>query len=284
MLRKIFPNWLMASIHSLNDSLLYELRLRVARPMRVTYDGKKLYLGAEGVCACTADAFVCTRELLEDVVIRASDYSLYNASTQLAQSFLTVAGGIRIGVCGEPICANQSASTVKDISSLVVRVPHEVVGCSSNVCCDGSILVTSLPGRGKTTMLRDIARRISLQGKNVVIVDERCEIAASVKGVPTLDVGECDVVSNCSKIYGITHAIRAMSPDVIVTDEISDDIDITAVRRCVGCGIDVVASIHASEDVGSNPSFSTKFYDAFTRIVTLSDVGVGKISSIRELR
>ena len=84
-----------------------------------------------------------------------------------------------------------------------------------------STLLISPPGCGKTTLLRDICRQLSDSERQVVIVDERSEIAACYHGVPQLDVGlRTDVLDGCPKAEGIRIVLRGMAPQVIVTDEI----------------------------------------------------------------
>ena len=73
--------------------------------------------------------------------------------------------------------------------------------------------------------MRDIARSagsgLGLSRSKVSVIDERQELAAAEYGEPLFDVGtETDVISNVAKAAGVFMALRALSPDVIVTDEI----------------------------------------------------------------
>ena len=92
---------------------------------------------------------------------------------------------------------------------------------------------------GKTTVLRDIARQLSngvfgAQGKRVCIIDERAEIAGAVNGVAQLDVGlRTDVLDACPKAQGMMMALRSLSPEVLITDELGSEEDAAAVLRCV---------------------------------------------------
>ena len=84
------------------------------------------------------------------------------------------------------------------------------------------------------------------QGLQIGIADERGEIAASVNGVPRLDVGDnTDVMGGCAKCRAMELMIRAMSPQVLITDEIATAEDAEAVMDASGCGIRVIASAHA---------------------------------------
>lgn len=94
--------------------------------------------------------------------------------------------------------------------------------------------------------MRDAARQLSEQGLQIGIADERGEIAASVNGVPRLDIGDnTDVMGGCAKCRAMELMIRAMSPQVLITDEIATAEDAEAVMDASGCGIRVIASAHA---------------------------------------
>jgi len=165
-------------------------------------------------------------------------------------------GGVRIGICGEAVWEKNCLKTLKNISSLVIRVPREVKGCSLPILNSLFIqnfqntLIISPPGAGKTTLIRDIVYQLSQKNYcyNVLIVDERFEIANSFEGNPTLDVGNfCDVLSGVSKNYAFENGIRSLKPDIIVCDEISGERDFNSILVASSCGVNLLASIHAKD-------------------------------------
>ena len=82
---------------------------------------------------------------------------------------------------------------------------------------------------------------------NVSLIDERGEIAAMYKGVPQNDVGlRCDVMDNVTKSLGMKIAVRTMSPDVIVADEIGTADDINAINYGICSGVKGIFTAHAS--------------------------------------
>ena len=77
-----------------------------------------------------------------------------------------------------------------------------------------------------------------------MIFDERNEISA-ISGYDGFDLGDrVDIVRCYEKKSAIASAIRAMKPQVIITDELYGDRDIDSVNYAVDCGITVIASSH----------------------------------------
>ncbi|MCL1963998.1 MAG: stage III sporulation protein AA, partial [Firmicutes bacterium] len=140
-----------------------------------------------------------------------------------------------------------------------------------------SALIVSPPGLGKTTMLRDAGRALSLRGHAVAMVDERSELAACVGGVPTLDLGpNTDVLDGCPKAEGMRLVLRAMAPRVIVTDEIGHAGDAEAVLDAARCGVAVLASAHGRDyhDLEVRPMLSALLgARVFARIAALDRIG-----------
>lgn len=112
-------------------------------------------------------------------------------------------------------------------------------------------LIVSPPGMGKTTLLRDIARQLSTDeagrpGMRVCVVDERSEIAGGY-GERRFDVGaKTDVLDGCPKAQGIVLALRSLSPQAILTDEVGRPEDAAALEDALNCGVGIVATAHGS--------------------------------------
>ena len=131
-------------------------------------------------------------------------------------------------------------------------VPSDISGsCSSAVSCGRMVvrntLIISPPKCGKTTMLRDLARNLSNAGFRIGICDERSEIAGCYNGKTSYDLGpRTDVLDGCPKADGILMLIRAMSPDVVMTDEIGKPEDAAAIRSALSAGVKIITTIHGS--------------------------------------
>ena len=125
-----------------------------------------------------------------------SSYSMYAYIEQLKQGFLTIRGGHRVVICGTVVMDHDKVKTIRHISGLNIRIAHEVKGCADalySMCTRMGKLIPTLiispPGCGKTTLLRDMIRKISDEGQTVGVVDERSEIGACYQGVAQNDLG-----------------------------------------------------------------------------------------------
>ena len=218
-----------------------------------------------------------TGEDLEAVLDIATGSSRYTASQSLRQGYLTAEGGFRIGVCGTAVLEGGEVALYRDLSSLNIRIPREQIGLADRVLpgllAEGrleSTLVISPPGGGKTTLLRDLVRAISDE-KNlrVSLVDERGELAAVHRGVHQLQVGRhTDVLDACPKAQAIPTLLRAMNPQVIAVDEITVREDLRAVSLAVGCGVRLLATIHAGsvEELLERPLYRQLLEDKVFRL------------------
>ncbi|MDE7162990.1 MAG: hypothetical protein K2O44_02810 [Clostridia bacterium] len=245
------PEQIKRAVNNLNLNFVTEIRLRAGQPVIIQYKGEYKYINDYGVTDSTSGAIVC--ENAESVLYAAMEKSVYAYTEQLKNGFVTVDGGVRIGIAGEYVTQDTSVVTVKNVTSLNIRIPHDVYGVAENLYKTVSVgdikstLIFSPPGYGKTTLLRDLARNISQTSHlNVLIFDERNEISGLDGSGNGFELGRnCDVVRGANKLCAFVNAIRAMSPQVLITDELYGDIDAQAVSYAVECGIAVIASSHS---------------------------------------
>jgi len=224
------------------------------------------------------------------------NYSAYAYQEELTNGYITIEGGHRVGVCGRTVIENGKVKTIKDISSINIRRSREIIGVSDP--CIGYLLkgkhqifntiIISPPKCGKTTLLRDMIRNFSGMGFQVGVCDERSEISGMYNGQPSYDLGgRTDILDGCPKEKGMIMLIRAMSPDLIATDEIGKREDCHAIEAAVCAGISLLTTIHGSsyEDVMSSGIGELVDKGVFERLIFLSNIpAIGSISAIRDWR
>ena len=197
--------------------------------------------------------------------------SIYAYKKQICEGFLTIRGGHRIGISGTAVVEKNEVINLKYITSLNFRIAREIIGCSNHIIGQvldlrnktiNNTLIVSPPGKGKTTLLRDVIRTISngipeveFPGQTCGVVDERGEIAASYRGIPQNDVGiRTDVIGNISKAKGMKMLIRSMAPQVIACDEIGSKEDVEAIKETMISGVKGIFTMHGKnmEDIEKN--------------------------------
>ena len=283
MLKDILPARFLRALDFLQMDKLNEIRLRVSFPTIVYYGGR-YFLGENGLADSNKDSLCATAQELNDIVYRACECSVYAHNEELKQGYITIEGGIRIGICGEVVVDNGIIKTIKNFSSLNIRIPREIKDCSLTALPflhneNGVLntLVLAPPGAGKTTFIRDLAAQLSNKfiSRNLLVVDERNEIASVINGKPGLNVGKyTDVYSGADKQFGIINGIRTMTPDAIILDELITSADLQAINYIIGCGVKVVATSHSRDiyDLQKKPLFKEVLKDnLFDRFVVLSN-------------
>ncbi len=250
-LKRYFPAQWLAALMRLPPAeadAVQEIRLRVNAPIMLSTPLCERFLCASSASALQQkDTLVCRREQLDTCFLRFCDDSVYAHEAELCRGFLCVPGGIRVGVAGTAVVEGDAVRSVRQITSLCVRLPRAHRGCASLLMPllmspDGvqSALLVGEPSSGKTTLLRDVAATLAARGKRVAVVDERGEIS----GVDGLAV--CDVLRGYPKATGIMQAVRCLAPQVVIFDELGDEREQAAVAACAHAGVAVIASLHGS--------------------------------------
>lgn len=245
---------------------LQEIRLGIGQPVRLFISGKERFLSDRGTLIDgEKNAWYMTERELDEIIRNICRHSMYAFENEIRQGFLTVPGGHRVGMAGQVVLnENGTVRNITHIRFLNIRISHEVIGAADEVMPYlyeenrfVNTLLISPPGCGKTTMLRDMVRQISMgnpwgSGRQVGVVDERSEIAGSFMGIPQNDVGfRTDVLDGCPKPEGMMLLMRSMAPSVVAVDEIGGVRDMRAIFQILQCGSSVAATLHGSsmEDV-----------------------------------
>lgn len=271
-------------------SRLQEIRLRIGKPLIIICNNK------EWVSQKTIE-----KEELMEVLEYVSNYSLYAFENELKQGFITIEGGHRVGMTGQVLIENGEVKNIKHVSSMNIRISHEVLNCADiifpYITQEKQILNTlmiSPPRCGKTTLLRDLIRQVSdgnqwVRGSTVGVVDERSELGGCYLGVPQNRLGmRTDVLDCCPKSKGMLMLVRSMAPQVIAVDEIGSAEDIHALEYAMHCGCKMIATVHGTsmEEIRKKPILEELVKShRFERYVVLGNTHrIGEIEGIYDDR
>jgi len=242
---------------------LEEIRLRM---------GQEAFLKAEGKLF-PVKGIKMSAVILKEIVIRASRYSLYTVEQPLRNGWIPLAGGGRLGVA-----ATVTTSGIREISSLCLRIEREFDCISENdfhsLYPGGfeNTLILSPPGYGKTTLLRCMIKRLSMNGYNVGVADDRFEIASCRDGMPTYHLGNCvDIISGGKRSDTMLMLLRSMAPEIIACDEVVTKEDSESLRMIQNCGVRLLTTIHArnKNELEKRP-YTLLDCDSFKTFITIS--------------
>jgi stage III sporulation protein AA len=294
---------ILRNISSKHKRNIEEIRLRNGMPVSVYFKGSDYFITPKGnLTKNKTEGILVRKEDLKKTFQLISNYSVYAFEEEIRNGFITLKGGHRVGIGGKVLYGTKGIETIKNISSLNIRIAREKLGVSDGVLdyiidfpnTIYSSLIISPPQCGKTTLLRDIIRNLSdgvsiLGGKGfkIGVIDERSELAGMYNGVPQHNIGlRTDVLDGINKKDGTTMLLRAMSPEIIAMDEIGSISDIEAIHEILKAGVKIIATVHGSiiEDLLSRKSLSVLVEERiFKRYIFLDNSkGIGTIKDIIE--
>lgn len=295
----LLPDRLKAAVLSAGQGereKITELRLRRGRSLSAVLYGREYFLTYDGRFMNSFEGAVeVTAEDISQVFTRAFRGSVHSFPREMAQGYITCEGGNRVGFCGTAVSDRVGEVTsVKDISSINIRIAREVIGCAEAIFdrafSDGlaSLVIASPPCGGKTTVLRDLCRLLG-ERRRVSIIDERGELASVYEGEPQNDVGvRSDIFNAYDKSAAVVTAVKVMSPDVLVCDEIGAKGDLEALEYALNSGVRLVCTCHAAvfDDLKKRPAVGRLMKQGYFDFAAMLGTGAmcGRLTAFYKLK
>ncbi len=217
---------------------LSEIRLRAEGISSLVLGGKNLPLFTS-----------VSREETAQIVGKLCHGSLYAYREKIAEGYLPMEGGIRVGVGGQARYEDGKSIGVGDVRTLVFRLPRRMSDSAEELAaafsekCRSGMLIYSPPGGGKTTALRALAAKLGSgkSARRVVVVDEREEFDPADYRHTTVDL-----LRGYPRAEGLGIAIRTLNPEILITDEIGGEREARAMLAVLHAGVPVIVTAHAA--------------------------------------
>ena len=239
---------------------LCEIRLKRDSPVVLIFTQCRKFITSGGRLTSffSSDLIFVSEHEIDLIFNSLCEYSVHSHSNSIARGFITIAGGNRIGVYGTAITENGKTVCVRNIRGMNIRIAGSFDGVANDVAnrlySDKRVntLICGPPSSGKTTMLRDLTKTLSDScGCKIAVIDERNEMDGYNIGFNT------DLLCGYAKPDGIEIAVRTLSPEIIVCDEIGNTDEIAKIIEGLNSGVNFIMTIHCSsyKELVKKPQF-----------------------------
>lgn len=229
---------------------LCEIRLRARKPAVLIFTDGRLFITESGrlTSFLSGGLVSVSQEDTEAIFNSMCRYSVHSLTHDIAEGFITLDGGSRVGVYGTAAADGERITSIRNIRGLNIRISGDFRGIAAPVAEKiygggrANVLICGPPSSGKTTVMKDLCRILSDEkGWKVCIVDERAETGGCDTGVNT------DVLTGYPKAKGIEIAVRTLSPEIIAFDEIGTCAETEVVCSGLNSGISFIMTIHCND-------------------------------------
>lgn len=257
---EILPQRLKSVIEKIPDiekNRIQDIRLRLGKYISVSVFDSEYFVTENAILTRNSDNAVrVLKEDIDFVFATAFQNSIHSFKREISQGYITIKGGNRVGFCGHAVLNPMReglVDTIKDVSAINIRIAREIIGCANEIYAKcfadelNSLLIIGSPCSGKTTVLRDLCNTIG-QKNRISLIDERNEISSTMSGITQNSVGNfTDVFCSYNKYDGIMTAVKVMSPEVLVCDEIGSKDDNKALEYGINSGVKLIATAHCTD-------------------------------------
>ncbi|MFR6750367.1 MAG: ATPase, T2SS/T4P/T4SS family [Faecalibacterium sp.] len=241
------PAWLARPLSALPPDIaeqVHEIRLRVGC-------GVQLTIGGRPCCPAGLPALQKLRLTplqMEEIFLTLCSGSVHSHETEIAAGYVTLRCGCRAGLAGRFYCPPGQSAVLQELRSVNIRVARSREFPLPQKLRDilqqrfVGMLLMGEPDSGKTTLLRGIARELASRERAVAVIDERREIFPSEETAAL----PLDILSGVPKGQAVQMALRTLSPQVILLDELGGMDELYALEQGLFSGVEFIATLHAA--------------------------------------
>ncbi len=102
-----------------NTSSLEEIRIRVQKPIILKFNNMEKII-----------KYLISADEILSILQLVCENSIYSYQNQIAEGFITIDGGHRVGISGTCVIENQKVINIDYINRLNFRVSRQIIGCS----------------------------------------------------------------------------------------------------------------------------------------------------------
>ena len=203
-------------------------------------------------CVPALRQIVLTQLQMDEIFLTLCGGSVHTHQAEVAQGYVTLPNGCRAGLGGRFFLHPTQGAVLQQLHSVNLRIarrkwitlPEELRSLLEQRLT--GVLLIGEPDSGKTTLLRSIAQALAAQDKTVCVIDERREICPGATVPYEQKTMAVDEISGLPKAMAVQMALRTLSPQFILLDELGGTEEVRALEQGMFSGAAIIATLHAS--------------------------------------